>query len=565
MTLKKVTDPRLLEKLNQGSEKHQESLVSKLYRYGVKSPLIGYARFGHEMANLPHNLVNLISPHLASYVPKQKDLNLPSPEDAGEEIAQGIGQYAPSLLVPEAKFGSATKAIESVPKIGKLAQKILGNAAAQGTFSAIQNPENAIKSGSESASTTIPFSALSHLVGSGNSVVRNVGKYGLGLAGGLGGYELGQQVGGGIPGTLLGITGAALSGLHLDPELEAQRSHLKGVKDTNYKQKLEASRRLGLKYLTPAEASGSPFVGAQQGSAGKTEKGSKLLYQKGEERLASEKKSIKDLFETIHSEDMTPNISDMYKRSYAEKVNPESMAHLKENEVYKRAERIIDNKPAFKESLKGIDKNSVAYLDHVKKALDDMINTAERQGNNSEARIMKQTREQLLTETDNAVPEYKKARQEAERQITRRTLEEKLNEDDIRGTNFYKKFLQNDQKFDSLMRSLRNVPHAQQQLSDMKLVFKDLINPPTVRTAAGLAKNAMNKERSSALEYENKIKEFFTQGKYDKAAIELITNPRWADKLHAAVMATTKEKQAAKIIELLSKASAQSMGKKNNQ
>ena len=161
-----------------------------------------------------------------------------------------------------------------------------------------------------------------------------------------------------------------------------------------------------------------------------------------------------------------------------------------------------------------------------------------------------------------AVPEYKKARQEAERQITRRNLESKLNEEDIRGTNFYRKVLQNDKNYDDVFHSLRNVPVAQQQLKDMRLVFKDLINPPTVRTAAGLAKNSMTSERSSAQVWENKLKEFFTQRKYDKAAIELITNPRWADKLNEAAKATTKEKQASKIIDLLGRASSQAAGKK---
>lgn len=554
MTLKKVTDPKLLAQL-EGKEP-EESLTHKIINYGIKQPLIGYAKFGHEIANLPHNIYNKI--------PKfQDELDLPEPKNTGEAIAQGIGQYAPSLLVPEARLGGATRALENIPKIGKLSQKMLGNALSQGGYSAIQNPEDAGESALKTAGATLPFSGLSSLVGSGSPVVRNVGKFGLAGLGALAGHELGEQVGGGYPGGALTIAGAALSGLHLDPELEAQKVHLKGVEGTNYKEKIDAARRLGLEYLTPAEASGNPFVGAQQGAAGKTEKGSQLLYEKGEQRLKSEKKAINDLFQNIHSEQMAPELASLYKQSYGNKVEPKVLEDLKENEVFKRAERVIKNKPAFKESLKGVDENSIAYLDHVKKAMDDMINTAERQGNNSEARIMKQTREKLLTATDSAAPIYKKARQEAERQITRRTLESKLNEEDIRGTNFYRKVLQNDKNYEETMHSLRNVPIAQQQLKDMRLVFKDLINPPTVRTAAGLAKNSMTKERSSAQAYANQLKEIFTQGKYDKAAIELITNPRWSEKLHAAATATSKEKQAAKLIDLFGKVTSQVAGQKS--
>ena len=535
MTLKKVTDPKILAQLE--GKKNTESLSHKILNYGIKQPLIGFPKF-------------------------QDELDLPEPENVGEEIAQGIGQYGPSLLVPEARLGTATKALESIPKIGKISQKVLGNALSQGTYSAVQNPDEAGKSALETGATTAPFSTLSSLIGAGNPSVRKFGKYGLHALGGITGAELGHQIGGGYGATALGLAGAALGGLHLDPEIEAQKAHLKGVEGTNFREKLNAAERLGLKYLTPAEESGNPFVGAQQGAAGKTEKGSKLLYERGEERLKSERKAINDLFENIHSEEMAPEIKSLYKKSYENKIEPAVLEDLKDNEVFKRAEKIIQNKPAFKESLKGVDQNSIAYLDHVKKALDDMINTSERQGNNSEARIMKQTREKLLNKTDEAVPEYKKARQEAERQITRRNLESKLNEEDIRGTNFYRKVLQNDKNYDDVFHSLRNVPVAQQQLKDMRLVFKDLINPPTVRTAAGLAKNSMTSERSSAQVWENKLKEFFTQRKYDKAAIELITNPRWADKLNEAAKATTKEKQASKIIDLLGRASSQAAGKK---
>ena len=124
--------------------------------------------------------------------------------------------------------------------------------------------------------------------------------------------------------------------------------------------------------------------------------------------------------------------------------------------------------------------------------------------------------------------------------------------------------LKNDKNFDSVMKSVRNVPEAQQQLKDMRLVFRDLINPPTVRTAAGLAKTSMTKERSSAQAWMNEIKEVYTSGKYDKAAIELITNPKWADKLHEAAQATSKEKKASEIIKLLGKANASYVGMKKD-
>ena len=69
MTLKKVTDPEILAQL-EGNEP-EESLSSKILNYGLKQPAIGFAKFGHEIANLPHTLFNKI--------PKfQNDLDLPA-------------------------------------------------------------------------------------------------------------------------------------------------------------------------------------------------------------------------------------------------------------------------------------------------------------------------------------------------------------------------------------------------------------------------------------------------------------------------------------------------------
>lgn len=53
---------------------------------------------------------------------------------------------------------------------------------------------------------------------------------------------------------------------------------------------------------------------------------------------------------------------------------------------------------------------SVYELDMTKRALDDMYSTAQRAGNNNEARIFDQLRKKLIGFVDDAVPEYKQAR-----------------------------------------------------------------------------------------------------------------------------------------------------------
>ena len=271
-----------------------------------------------------------------------------------------------------------------------------------------------------------------------NPYARVAGRLGLTGLGAYGGYEGAKAIGANsllaeIPAA---AAGAALGMVGRNPKVEARESMLKGVSETSYKEKLEAAQRLGLKYLTPAEASGNPFVAAQQGAAGKTEAGSQMLYKQGNERLSSEKEAINKLYKTVYDENKhDAELSGLYKQAYEKEVPEELLTNLKENEIFKTAEKEVQNKPAFKESLKDVPKNSIAYLDHVKRSLDDMIEAAPKQ----EARILKKTQSDLMSKMDKIAPEYKQARALAERKITlQEELIQPLNEANQRGTSLIK-------------------------------------------------------------------------------------------------------------------------------
>jgi hypothetical protein len=192
----------------------------------------------------------------------------------------------------------------------------------------------------------------------------------------------------------------------------------------------------------------------------------------------------------------------------------------------------------------------VAYLDHVKQSLDDMIGSAIKKGDNKEASIMQKTKDEMLTKMDEIAPEYKKARSLYERKSARETIEKIFNTKEMRGTNLYRG-LENKQKYEELQNHLRNVPEAQQQLKDMRLVFKDLINPPTVRTAHGTNKVGMNQERNTKKAYSEMLKQLLSFGKNDKTMVELITNPKWADELHKINDLTNKEQKLIRATQLL--------------
>jgi hypothetical protein len=94
------------------------------------------------------------------------------------------------------------------------------------------------------------------------------------------------------------------------------------------------------------------------------------------------------------------------------------------------------------------------------------------------------------------------------------------------GSNFFDKILSNDRDFNQFHEAMKGLPNAQAKLRNMRLAFKNLINSYTVKTAAGQAKSSLDVPRSTG-QFISKQLQKIAGGKYDKAAIEIITNPDW--------------------------------------
>jgi hypothetical protein len=542
-------------------------------RYGIKDPLAGLANLGHGLLNAPHNIAALFSEKLASHIPKQDEFNyseaLGIPEDQ-KNLADKLIQFAPelgvSLGLPATRLGKLGEVIDKLPGWGKYLKAGLGNAISQGGFAATQSPEPG-KAALEAGAITAPFSALSEAVKSGNPTVRNVGRVlgGLG-AGGLGYYGA-KSLGAPEPAAdLSAILLGALGSRGGSTDRRVRENMLKGVEGTSYQEPLEASKRLGLTYITPAEASGNPFTGGVQGSIGKTEGGAKLLYEKGKERAGSEENAIENLFGNIFPKKLEERKNALYKSAEPIEVPEQELEKLKDNEIFKSAMAHVQREPAYREKLKGVPKNSIEYLNQIKEAMDDMIEKAPKK----EAAIIRNTKNELTAVADKVSPEYKEARQLAERGIVRREIEDLFNKKDETGTNLFKSLLSNKRDYNDLQNKfnrlektastpeqIESMKSAQQQLEDMKLIFGRLINVPTAKTAEALARGSMSKERSTAQAAMKYLQELLSGGKYDKAAVELITNPKWSDELDKLGEITKKDKLMAAFHNLLGKAAAQ--------
>ena len=574
MKSKKVTDPNLLKKLNDNAKEDEENILQKIVRYGLKDPAIGLLNMGREFANVPHKLSGGKIPELSpSDFNFEEALGVENPNTADKLIQFG-GQYAPSFAIPGMSLGKAGKALESIPKAGKFISKAVSESIPQGLYSSAQSANEPLKSGAETAAVVAPFSGLSELMKSTNPKVKNLAKILAGSGAALIGRETAKGLGTGETfSDVAGLGAAALASRGFGTKNDMMRKLTEGVNADIANPRIQAANRLGLEYLTPAEAGISPWASKRQGSLGRTDEGGKMLYEKGQQRQESEKKSIENTLNMIYSDKLNPEIEAAYHDLKEVNLPTNFPLQFKDNAIIEAAEKRVKSRPAYKESLKkylpenvklgegqkDIEPTSLIYWDHVKRALYDMAKEAERKGSGGEANILNQTRRDLVEQMDSHFPEYEEARALYERKKVRESLEKVFDRKSVNGTNFYRA-LASDTKFEELMHHLRNVPEASQNLKDMRMLFNELMGPPTIKTAKGTEERGMNQARSSGAFLESLIEHVFTKGGNDKAAIEFITSKDWAKQMQEINKISDKQTKLAALSLMLSKGIGQYAG-----
>lgn len=569
----------------------QESAGQQALRYGIKDPLIGIGETAYvprsigllggstaiggldrlakalgeafglpkltEFAETTEKLKPRFIKEQADKKPDfEKLLNVRDSTALDKLIQEGVSTGI-ATLVPPLRGVKAFEMANKIPGIGKylapaLERSIPSAVVAGG--SGVQ-PDGLSSSIGAAEGAFLPFDILSEMIMQGSPVTRGAAKVGRGALAGLGAYEAAKTAGAGEGLSDLIAAGAGLA----SSKTPSKRQFARDIKETVEKvpeaqERIKASERLGLDYITPAEATGSPFLGAKEGGMGKSSEGSLTKYEKGEQRLKSEEKAIEKLLTSTYDPEKLSGLKQsLYKAAYEKLVPDEDISRLAQNDIVKRAVKNLTSKPAYKEELKNIDTNSLEFWDLTKRSLDDMVGVAENKGNKAEARLLKNTRKDLTETLDNLSPEYKQARALAEREITRNKLEKVFDKGDMKGLTMYKA-LERDSKYNDLLNNLRNAPEAQQQLKDMRLVFKNLISVPTARTAAALEKTNMTNPRGGWSDFINEMKGLVRGGKKDKQLVEFVTNPKWYDEMHELAKLGKGEKFSVNSMKLLSRA-----------
>lgn len=460
--------------------------------------------------NEPGKMANVLLPQNMQ-IPKLDVANRLSPS-VSKEQAKGAEEFGGMLGmgIPRAGILGGLKAAKGIPHIGKVLEQAMkaspilnklfdvgGRGSELGLYEAAEHPEQA----------------------------GTRGALGFGLGAGL------SSLGHGVPAI------ANKLGFGKQPGEEA----IKGLTYGQVAPSVEAGERLGTP-LRPSEASRNPFLAGLEGKYPRTREASFENVEKGMERKESEKKAINNLLNTIYDKSTASNnkVRDLYQSAYQWNMKPEVVNQLKQDPLISEAFEKVSKDKAWQRKIEGKPENSFAYLDKVRKSLSDEESKLMRSGEKSKAKEYTEARSNLSNIMDNASPAYKKARQEAQRSIVRSQMEKKLKTGEIQGTEFYKKFIKNENKFNDLVSSLKNVPEAQSTLRDMKSAWHSLINVEKPSTASYQSEKALNQARGSlnrAIEMWNQL----TGKKKNLEAVKFIRSDAWVKKLKEAQETGKKE------------------------
>lgn len=150
------------------------------------------------------------------------------------------------------------------------------------------------------------------------------------------------------------------------------------------------------------------------------------------------------------------------------------------------------------------------------------------------------------------------------KQLLRNHLENGL--DQVRyigkpGNDFYNKFLATDRDFNQLLIATKGMPQVQENLINFRATLKNLNDPITPKTAAGMTKNNMNQARNTKQAI---LDSFHTivGGKYDKAAINMMLDPNSQQLLRSLVKMKNQKSQATVLKSILDNVNNTEIGRR---
>ena len=309
----------------------------------------------------------------------------------------------------------------------------------------------------------------------------------------------------------------------------------------------------------------------------------------------------------------------LYKQAFDKKIPQEELTQLLSHPIIKNAYEDVLRSPIYKNEISRSGVDSVETFHLVKGKLDDLISALSTSPNSNkltnEGRLVNNAKKDLLSSLDKISPEYQSARAlfsegskplsklregdikkiadlkdgqlqqtskiifdpgetnpktlaqirdeiskkspEAWRKIVRVEIERRLDslKGEATGKSFFNQVLAKERDFNQFISATKDLPGVTKKLIDMRSAFKNLIEPRTAVTAANLSKSSLSDVRNSASFFIDAVNNL-AGGKYDKAAVELITSNRWDKELSSINKISDKNRKNLQLVSLLSKISS---------
>jgi hypothetical protein len=483
-------------------------------------------------------------------------------QDVRNIAGLGAGFLVPELRVPGVSQ-AITKGINQLSPMSKMLATYLRNIGKGGAGGAAANVilsdeeddliNKAAKGGRIGEIASAVLQPLSAVMPGANPLIRGLIGSGLGY---LGGSEIGQMTGHPGLGEAAGIVGGGLLGLRGGRGLNtiATKNLLSDVNPEQVLAREAQAKEIGVP-LTMTEAIGSPVAGKQMASLYNEPSSALKLYEFGEKRKPLEEKSINNLMNQISPKDAYVNIEKpLYDKALQHDVPMDKFAEIvKDPYMKKQMDKIISD-PLYSEELKSANPNSIKVLDLLKRSLDSEMENSTK----SEGRLIGSKLSKLKNIMDKISPDYKLARQVSEKRITRENLENRMNDSELSGSNFYSKFLKNNDEYKKLYFSLRNSKKpnvqsvAQKKLEAMKTTFPLLIDPMNAKIASTIADSKIPVFGKFVDTLKDSVLNLLFK-QYNKSITDIITSDRFDKQFEKLYKIKNKEKRAKDLANILSR------------
>lgn len=505
--------------------------------------------------NTPEEAANVFGKHMYNkfdYAPKTAAAQVGG-------VAGDIGSY----FMPTNALTSVAKTLSYIPKAEKAINAMAAglkskpvtnyllnmakNFGEGALFQKEKNPQSSGKDVAEAGTYGAALPALLQAVGSTNPLMSMGAKM---AVGGTMGYQADGWQGAG-EGAIAGLAvPKMLKEIGALPSAPVASEFLTESPNVLAKSRYEAGNRLGTP-VRPSEAFDNTSIAGKEAQVAHTEIGSTAMGDEAKIRVQKQKTAINNMLNKLYpkTDKADEEIRQYYANAYQHNMTDNKMSALFEDPVLTQAANKITNDPAYMKDLKNVRANNFAYLDQVKRVVDDMEKAAIKAGENNKARIYGDSSQKLIKEMDKVSTDYEKARNAAQKKITRREIEKAIGKKEINGRTFFDQVLKNDNNYNDLLVKLKNSPEALQDVKDMKLAWEHLIGKDTVRTKAGQTEKSTNTARQEAQFFWSKFKDTVGAPR-DVERAKFIHDPRWWDKFDEVMAYQNKVKRRQALAEL---------------